>query len=349
MILIRCSLNKNSGVGHLMRCIHIAKSLILFTEVLFFIPDDNYEIENILIHNQLPFQKSQSNVNLIDEINHYPKDSKVILLDLVDDFFRSRFFEINEYLNILSSKKYKIIFLEGIYEDRILKKDHPSVSMIIQPYLNANKNSPYSNTITLAGSNYIIIGSEYQKKITHINKSNRVLITLGGSDHLEITKWVLDNLIIDIEKSYNYDITIITGPNFTKSHISKLKQFETYFPKLYFVNKPRSLFKYFTSTDIAILGSGATSRYEAAKCGVPSIGIGISRLHEIQCSLHSGLGGFNYLGFYKDVNPELFCKKVNNLLKNKKEHKFLSDTSIKLIDGMGSYRIAKKINEEILP
>ena len=347
--MFRCALKKKSGLGHLNRCIQIAKSISCSFKTVFIIPNSSQTVSKILNNNGLTFKSVPKNLELSEEISFYPINIAGIILDLVDDFYRSQPELFNNYLKVLADNNYFTIVLEGMFEDRILTKDHPAVSLIIQPYVGAEKDTTILKTPILAGSKYVIIGPEYLKKhyLKYENESRRILITLGGSDPYEVTTWILAGLKSDMENSSKYAISVVVGPNFTLSHIKKINEFKYFFPKINIIFNPASLLSLYRSTDLVLLGSGATSRYEAALCGIPAIGVGIMRIHDRQCFLHSGYGGFEYLGFYGDIKPKYFCSRINKILGDNQNHEHLSDAALNFIDGLGAQRIARRIEIEL--
>ena len=67
----------------------------------------------------------------------------------------------------------------------------------------------------------------------------------------------------------------------------------------------------------------------------------IFKEHDQQCFLHSGKGGFIYLGFYR-VRARFFDT-INKILLDDGKLKNLSEASRKLINGSGGQNIAQKI------
>ena len=119
-----------------------------------------------------------------------------------------------------------------MFEDCIFTEDHPAISLIVKPYVGAEKDQTSLKTPIIAGSDYVIIGDEYinNTNFEYKNNSKRVLITLA--DQIQQTlNWILNSLKSDINNSYNYIISVIIGPYFTNSQIKKLNP-SKYFPNI---------------------------------------------------------------------------------------------------------------------
>lgn len=349
VILFRCALNSASGLGHLKRCIEIAKSLSNYFVPLFIIPQNSDKISNILNKNNLLFHSISSRLGLSEEITFYPNNVVGIVLDLTDDFYRERPKNFYQFLDKISEQSIPIVVLEGMFEDRILIKNHPSIRLIIQPYVGAERDSKLLDVPTLAGSKYVIVSSAYlPSKTLKLKDHHRVniLITLGGSDPQEVTTWVLESLKTDLTNVVKYNISVVIGPNFSTRQIKNIKACSKWFPNIKLIYNPDNLASIYHSADVALLGSGASSRYEAAACGVPVIGVSILRIHDRQCLLNSGTGGYNYLGFYKDINSKYYCERIIKLLVDEKRYKKLAKDALNLIDGRGAHRIASRIENE---
>ena len=344
-IVFKCALNSNSGLGHIKRCIIVAKLISSKFTPLFIVPDYAKSYIKIIVKNKLNFKQLPKSANLLEEVKYYPTNTCGVVIDIADNLHRSNRKLFYNYLNSLTKHKFMAVLFDGMFEDCIFTEDHPAISLIIKPYVGAEKDKIPLNTPVIGGSDYVIIGNEYinNKNFKYKNNSKRVLITLGGSDPTEVTTWILNSLKSDLNNSSDYLISVIIGPYFTHSQIEKIKSFYDIFPNIKFIYNPESLLNFYISNDIVLLGSGANSRYEAASCGKPCIGVGILKEHDHQCFLNSGKGGFNYLGFYREVRPKIFCNTIKKILLDDEKHKSLSEASRKLINGTGSRKIAKKI------
>ena len=71
------------------------------------------------------------------------------------------------------------------------------------------------------------------------------------------------------------------------------------FFKYKIIYNPESLLNFYIA-NIVLLGSGANSRYEAASCGKPCIGVGILK-NMINNAFYTLARWFHLLGFYREV------------------------------------------------
>ncbi|MDC3116831.1 hypothetical protein OA529_04035, partial [Alphaproteobacteria bacterium] len=193
-IVFRCALNNNSGLGHIKRCINVAKLISSKFTPLFIVPDYAKSFIKIIVKNELNFKQLPESADLLEEVSHYPKTTCGVVIDIADNHYRSKRKLFYSYLNLLTKHKFLSVLFDGMFEDCIFTEDHPAVSLIIKPYVGAEKDKTSLNTPVIGGSDYVIIGNEYinNKNFQYKNNSKRVLITLGGSDPTDVTTWILD-------------------------------------------------------------------------------------------------------------------------------------------------------------
>ena len=170
----------------------------------------------------------------------------------------------------------------------------------------------------------------------------RILVTQGGSDTYGVTIKIaraLDKVDDSIE------IILLLGPAFKheKELEAVLRESRRHFTVERNVRDVASLF---SRCDLAITGGGMTL-FELAAVGVPSIVLTqeykeietIKRVHDY--------GFIRNLGLSENVSEEdIYCS-VNELIENYSLRNKMSETSRKIVDGLGAERIVEIIMREI--
>jgi len=165
---------------------------------------------------------------------------------------------------------------------------------------------------------------------------NNIFVTLGGVTNIFVLKNILDELNLIFKDSWFH---VVIGPfkveNDFFSHFV--------YPNTSFYESPYEISKIMLNADIAITGGGQTM-YELAYLGIPAIAI------EIASNQRNNITGFEESGVIKSVGPISdinFVENLRNCCLNMLSHpgqlSEMSSKGMKLIDGKGANRIAKRI------
>ncbi len=321
--------NKNTGFGHITRCLSLYQAFqergILPEFIIngdnnieYLLKDVNYQIFNWLDEKSKLFEKV--------------KDADMAIID-------SYLADISVY-NTLS----ELVKL-SVYIDDNKRLDYPKGIVVNDSIYAEELNYPHKNGVTyLLGTKHILLRKEFwevpKKKIKE--EIDSIMITFGGDDAKNMTPKISAFLN---EKYPSLIKNVIIGRAF--QNINEIKKCADKNTNLIYSPDAEKMKEIMLESDIAISACGQTLN-ELASVGVPTIGI---------CIAENQLGnikGWEKIGFleYAGWNKENSCiKKIKNLLK------YLEDTKVrenkskigrKFIDGKGEKRIARYLLTEIL-
>jgi len=162
--------------------------------------------------------------------------------------------------------------------------------------LSFNNSEELKGKKILTGIKYLILNKEIEKYKRIRTKTERILVTLGGSDTYGVTLKV-----VEILKNLDKSATIITGPSFQHK-----KELENIIDDRFIIKKTvTSLIEEFYNYDIAVTGGGITP-FEANATGLPCIIIA-SEIHEIQTAQYlEKLGSSVFAGYHENIDIKLF-------------------------------------------
>jgi len=161
----------------------------------------------------------------------------------------------------------------ALYIDDYMRLEYPK-GIVVNPSLHGGK-MPYrkkSGVQYFGGTNYVIVRPEFQNvpRINRNNDRNRILITMGGSDILNLTPLILDSLSKEVPSIQKY---VVIGPGFVDTNeIEKAADANT---KLYHSLTASQMRGLMLQVDVAITAAGQTI-YELMSCGVPMIPVKVA-------------------------------------------------------------------------
>ena len=104
-----------------------------------------------------------------------------------------------------------------------------------------------------------------------------------------------------------------------------------------------SLKPFFLNSQLAIISSGATTRYEAAICRVPTILIAHDKAHLGFLNHHEDYGCSINLGYYKNISVQKFSEQINRLMRNKELRQNMSKSCNKIDVATGAKNLSEAI------
>lgn len=201
-ILVRADSGHNIGIGHVMRDLVLAKQLKL--------------IENVSIN--------FATQNIDGNINYKILAEKYEIVNLQTD-------DVEELIYIIKSKKINILIIDNydidfVQESIIKEQTNVKILAIDDKYLKHNCDILLNHNISsnkdkyldlipkeckvFAGVEYALIRDEFKNinientRELKINRKNKIFISIGGSDHLNLNKQLVKLL------SNNYILNIVT-------------------------------------------------------------------------------------------------------------------------------------------
>lgn len=306
-IVIYANASHNIGTGHVMRCLALADFLKSKGCKIIFMTD-------ISLPGNLSSLIASKGYEIISPSHTAIPDSTDWLI--IDNYYIDIDFEtkIRENVNHI------------MVIDDLANRRH-DCDILLDQNLYHNMNERYQELVPkncklLLGPKYALLRDEFLQEREILKKKdgkiNRILVSFGGIDHVDMTSRVLDIL-----KNYKVEIDVVIGKN--SLYLDKLVQICS--KNQYFnlhVQTP-NMAKLLAKCGLAI-SAGGTSIWERCCLGLPSIIVAIAD-NQLESSKTLEENGFCfYAGFYNEENIEdkiskilVSCLANPDMLKNQSE------------------------------
>lgn len=300
-IAIRADGSGIIGMGHIMRCMAIAKEIISRNIDVIFICKYFEVANNILKNNNIKY------INIVsDSLSNELEEMKCIVLENNIDYLITDSYFFDEHYLVEMKKCVKVLI--SIDDNKLY--NYPS-DIVINGNIYA-EDLDYLNIKSklLLGTNYCILRDEFKGDDNYCVRKNvkKILITMGGSDINNFTDYILE-AISDIDLR----IYVIIGPGFR--NIDNLKVKYEKHSNINFIFNPKSMKQFMLRTDIVISASGSTI-YELSSIGVPTIIISQAENQLMAAKKVAKYSMMIDLGYYINVRKEDIKKSVNYLISN---------------------------------
>lgn len=337
MIGIRTDANKKIGMGHVMRCMTVAKKLRKLGELVIFFISDDYASD--VIRNNgfeccvLSYEYKDKEAELLTFIDML-KNKKIKIL-LIDSY------EVSEKYMSELNKEVKIAYIDDMNMFR-----YPA-DLIINYTYNAEKslykrwNYNYK-TKFLLGSKYIPLRTEFEDvPVDNIQKVKRMLITTGGADEYDMLLDILHRLLRP--RWEQFEKILIAGKFY--EHIEDLRQIELQDQSVRVYYNISNMAEIMKQCQIAI-SAGGTTIAELCACGIPTIGFALADNQIYGLEAYSKDGIIKYVGDVRSGKVRVIDNIESNLeefICDERLRKRQGEIAHNIIDGHGAMRIAQEI------
>ena len=335
-IAIRADGSAQIGMGHLMRCMSVANALKeKQAEILFITSNEQskgFVTEKGFLCHMLQGQYESMEEEAAETLNIL-KDRGVCLF-IVDSYRATE-----AYLAEMNSK------LPVFYMDDLGRMNLP-VSGLINYNIYGQKMSYeayYPESVELIlGSNYAPVKPEFSNTPYEVReKVTRILITMGGSDALNIAGSLGEALVHVLPQ--DVEITLICGR--FSPYLDALKSFSEANSRVHVLTDVPDMWNQMAKSDLVIAAAGSTM-YELCTMGVPTICCyyveNQRRIAECFGEETSMLNAGDY-----SENPEnvlaSIVREVQRLIADTTLRQKLSFEMKTVSDGCGARRIAEKV------
>jgi spore coat polysaccharide biosynthesis predicted glycosyltransferase SpsG len=316
------------GMGHIMRCLSLAK--VLRNEkidVIFYCGGDvackKIESEEFKV---IPLN-SPFNPALILPLNKGRK-REGLFIDLPPHINRSCYID--------SARKRGIVSIA--FDDMLINGEKADV--IINPSLKSPL-SPFSKGgiegIYYSGAEYMVLNDSFCGLRCHTKnikvKAKNILITMGGSDPDGQTERILNALL---NLNLNLNLEVVIGIAY------KDLRFTNYELRFKIHHDVSNMAELMMKVDMAFVAGGITL-YEAASVGLPVIVIAQDKYQALTAGEFQKKGFGIYLGMFNEVSEDLIQKECIELLDDYNMRKAMGDIGKKLVYGKGVFRVAEII------
>ncbi|ADU75875.1 UDP-2,4-diacetamido-2,4,6-trideoxy-beta-L-altropyranose hydrolase [Acetivibrio thermocellus AD2] len=344
---IRVDGSANIGMGHIMRCLSLAKGfrnaganvyfLSRFEQGISRIRQDNFEVL------EMPYRKSRNSGGFFyGDASELEEDAEEIIcrirafnLDvlIIDSYNVSR-----EFFLKLKPHVRKLCYIDDLNKF-VYPVDVLINGNITAPALNYAKYS--DDELMLLGLKYNLIRDEFKNLPERIiNRDVReIMITTGGSDPFNLTLR-LANAILPEEEFKDVRINIVVGSGFTNA--DKLRELSERNPNVVLHENVLRMSEVMLKSDVAISAGGSTL-YELCACGTPALAVVIADNQREMVDMLSSEGYIISLGWHEELDDRELLRKVKSLCGDYEKRVLFSRKMQKLVDGEGVKRVVEEI------
>lgn len=332
MIVIWTEGGQEIGLGHVRRCLVIARELRRQKkDVLFLINDD-------------PSAAAWISKTGFDSMTAALSEAEIKNIGQNDTVLIDTKRNVGPLIKRLRTLGCKTVLMDNTSLARL------SADIVIYPTVIFENNLDWESFSgkVFYGADYVPIAEsfiEMSKRTEHrrLQPPYQVLVTMGGSDPNHLTHKVISSLL---EFSIPVNIKVVIGPAFSRDN--RLDQIEKQnYPNIEFIRNREDLSTLMAESHIAITALGTTI-FELAYMGVPSIIVANYREDENDIKAIERLGIGLPQGYYEDVSDADIRKSLITLLKNGKLRSDMSQKGRMIIDGKGAERIAAVVGKLLL-
>jgi UDP-2,4-diacetamido-2,4,6-trideoxy-beta-L-altropyranose hydrolase len=195
--------------------------------------------------------------------------------------------------------------------------------------------------VLLIGPEYNLVRDEFFS-IIHSQSGGkpRLLITLGGEDPFNHTAWIVRHTSCILQ---TVEVTIVIGP----AHPDPAGVFaavKEFCPHASVLSDVRDMVEVFVKTDLAIT-TGGTTCYELAVAGIPALAIVIEGHQWNLVRSMAAAGCLEILGHGQDIDAARVNEHLKRLVGSREDRAALAAAGRKLFPAPGAKRIVQRIME----
>ncbi|MDD4778689.1 MAG: NTP transferase domain-containing protein, partial [Fermentimonas sp.] len=335
-IIFRLDAGMKEGMGHLVRCLALAKYLqeqyfcgsyfvvkgTAVDEVVSFVYDSGFNIKH------LPMDTSiQDELSVLANLGLYFKADGYIL-DMKDDI-------PIDYIDNLKQLNTTVIAIDN-FSSGCQRADIVVMSGL--HHKPGQEWNSYQGKLVY-GADFTIIRPEFSRSYNKVSwHAPRLIVSIGGSDDNNISEKVVHSLVPLLPE---VSIAVITGRLY--KHGQRLLDNYADIKLFHDISDPAPIM---AQADLGITSYGVTL-YEFATLGIPTLLINPTRFHTHVANEVLKYGFYYNMGYFADLEPENICNEVRDLIKQNALLSSMSDNARKLFDGRGIQRVADLIIENL--
>jgi len=338
-LVFRADSGMRIGWGHIMRCFSLGQ---IFKE-------KNVQVSFITkkLPNNISYflEKNGFNIFYLNKKKYCWKEDAIQTKKIIEDFGNIDWLVVDNYgLDIKWEKILKPYVKKLMAIDDMTLRVHECDLLLDQNYYENTKKLYFGfvpkECKILIGPKFALIRNEFhlmRKKLkARDGKINRILVSFGGSDHInEILKVI--NAIKKLDyNEINIDL-VVTNSN---KNLLKIKKFFSTSPNIIIHHQNFNMAELMKNADLAI-GAGGSSTWERCCMGLPSI-VSVFAKNQLQLTKEMRKKGcIVNLGISKKISSKDYTNAIKHL--NKSTLSKMSKNGLKLVDGKGTSRVAKEM------
>jgi UDP-2,4-diacetamido-2,4,6-trideoxy-beta-L-altropyranose hydrolase len=357
-IALRADGGKNVGMGHVMRCLSLAKAFRRNGHNVCFFSKLDEGIEKVGSERfevvRMPSVEQRDTEGFFyGDPARLAEEAKVIIALVkryqIDVLMIDSYNVTEEYFLALKSQVRSLAYI-----DDVNKFSYPADIVIngniTGKYLGYTKY--HENQVLLLGPEYNMIRGEFCNLPARMINENaaEIMITTGGSDPYNTTGKLI-TILSQQEQCKNLRLNVLVGGGFANiADLIKLKQ--KYAAVFLYKNSALPYdspeIRYSEVADIMLrsdvaIAAGGSTLYELAACGTPAMAFILADNQEFIVHKMDELGYVQSIGWHNQWEQQQVVKTLCNLLSNYEQRKAMSRQGQRLVDGQGTERIVHNI------
>lgn len=348
MIGFRVDANENIATGHLMRCMSICIQCMKLGEPCIFFLAEDKETKR-LRDKKIAYRILHTQWNHMED--ELPILKQLIAEEELDWLVVDSYQATPEYLEELN-KMVKVMYL-----DDMAKEAYP-VSAVLhysQWPGEASYEAVYQSlpTVVLSGMQYVPLREEFFR-VTAANAGTQpetkrrksILITTGGTDTYNVSGQLLTACLHDYMTEFqDYEFEVIVGN--MNSHEPSLRQMEEADSRIHLHKNVQNMSEYMRSCEMAV-SAGGTTLFELCACKIPTVCFSFA---DNQQGFTEEMGKHEIMLCAGDAREhseigKVIAARLMDFMKQPPLKEQYTKRMEKLVDGMGSMRIAKYLCEK---
>ncbi|OAM92876.1 UDP-2,4-diacetamido-2,4,6-trideoxy-beta-L-altropyranose hydrolase [Pelosinus fermentans] len=360
-IAIRADGGKGVGLGHIMRCLSLAKAFRKVGHLVYFLTKYNMGISLIEKEKfeviRIPSEEKEREGFFYGNSEQLVSEAQVILKLLhqykIDILIIDSYNITNQYF--LTLKSYVSCL---VYIDDENKSTYP-----VDVVINGNITAAYlgyrkynNNQVLLLGPQYNMIRDEFKNISPRGIRENveEIMITTGGSDPYHMTEKLL-NTFLNNDYFSKVRFNVLVGSGFTTSqdliHLSQDHERVVLYSNA--IADTPGLMRYSTISEMMLrsdiaLSTGGSTLYEFAACGVPVVAFIVAENQRFLVEKMEHLGYIINLGWHNQICEEQIVDRTRRLMNDYAARAKMSSKCLELVDSLGTERIVKELTREFV-
>lgn len=341
VILIRADGNENLGMGHLMRCMSIATVLEKEdAKCVFLVAQEQAGV----------YVKEKGFACEVLDTDYRNMEEEFPLLELLAKKYLPKCWLVDsyqitqEYLSVLREAA-PVFYMDDTGEN-VYQADGLINYNIYGQDLDYGIKCPADMRLLL-GADYVPIKGEFLSVEYGVrDKVRNVLITMGGSDKLNIAEALCRCLLNSLPEEVCF--TVICGR--FNSHLKELIRLQSQEPRIKVLVDVSDMWNQMMEADIAVSAAGSTM-YELSAMGVPAVCCYYVENQRRIAEGFASLIGMTNAGDYSQYPNEtlsIITDAVCKLADSKEERESLSSRMKQIVDGRGAKRIAQELCKDAI-
>ncbi len=336
--LIRTDGDTRLGIGHVKRCLALAKALQ--SKTIFALRHTSPSVEALIRHAGHDY--FVVTVDLADEAvwlrSHGGRDG--IILDISHSETMRVLDGLPTYFTGLRNLFPTVWMIDGMGPDALCRFASIEADATIAPYVGARAGK---HGLWLTGPKYCILGAEYATIGERLirERPRRVLVTAGGSDSAALSLLALAALGLITDRTL--EVRLVEGIAFSPSLKREIRShLNASNLDVLLLRAPISLFDHMLWCDLCISTSGLT-KYELAATGTPAILLSSDKESHASSQAFNESNTAMYLGEVDEVTPLDVATYIKLVFDNRDCRLQMSVRGRELVDAKGASRVATLI------